>query len=53
MAYPADNVKVNEYLNRRVDLEDVVEACLLAAERAPAIGFWPVHRRRDDPIHAG
>jgi UDP-glucose 4-epimerase len=34
-----DNVKVNEYLFRRVELEDVVSAHLLAAEHAPAIGF--------------
>jgi nucleoside-diphosphate-sugar epimerase len=34
-----DNIKANEYLFRRVDLEDVVSAHLLAAERAPAIGF--------------
>jgi len=34
-----DNVKVNEYLHRRVDIEDVVSAHRLAAERAPAIGF--------------
>jgi UDP-glucose 4-epimerase len=33
------NIKANEYLYRRVDLEDVVSAHLLAAERAPAIGF--------------
>ncbi|HEY1515645.1 MAG TPA: NAD(P)-dependent oxidoreductase [Solirubrobacteraceae bacterium] len=33
------NVKVNELLYRRVDLEDVVSAHLLALERAPAIGF--------------
>jgi len=33
------NVKVNEYLHRRVDLTDVVTAHMLAAERAPAIGF--------------
>jgi nucleoside-diphosphate-sugar epimerase len=38
-AYPSDNMKVNEYLYRRVDLEDAVGACLLAAERAPDIGF--------------
>jgi nucleoside-diphosphate-sugar epimerase len=38
-AYHDDNVKVNEYLYRRVDLEDVVSAHLLALERAPAIGF--------------
>ncbi len=38
-AYADDNVKANEYLNRRVDLEDVVAAHVLALERAPAIGF--------------
>jgi nucleoside-diphosphate-sugar epimerase len=38
-AYPDDNLKVNEYLHRRVDIEDVVSAHLLAAERAPTIGF--------------
>lgn len=37
--YSDDNVKVNEYLHRRVAIEDVVTAHLLAAERAPAIGF--------------
>jgi UDP-glucose 4-epimerase len=38
-AYPDANVKVNELLYRRVDLEDVVEAHLLALDRAPALGF--------------
>jgi UDP-glucose 4-epimerase len=38
-AYADDNVKVNEYLFRRVDLEDAVDAHLLAAESAPAVGF--------------
>lgn len=33
------NVKVNEFLYRRVDLEDVISAHLLALERGPAIGF--------------
>lgn len=33
------NVKANEYLYRRVDIEDVVSAHLLAAEKAPEIGF--------------
>jgi len=33
------NVKANEYLYRRVDIEDVVSAHLLAAERAPDLGF--------------
>ena len=37
--YADDNVKLNEYLFRRVDLEDVVNAHLLAAKHAPAIGF--------------
>jgi nucleoside-diphosphate-sugar epimerase len=34
-----ENVKANEYLYRRVDIEDVVSAHLLAAERAPDLGF--------------
>jgi nucleoside-diphosphate-sugar epimerase len=38
-AYDDLNVKVNELLYRRVDLEDVVSAHRLALERAPAIGF--------------
>jgi nucleoside-diphosphate-sugar epimerase len=38
-AYPDPNVKANEYLYRRVDLQDVVDAHLLAAARAPEIGF--------------
>ena len=33
------NVKVNELLYRRVDLEDVVSAHRLAIERAPELGF--------------
>jgi UDP-glucose 4-epimerase len=33
------NLKVNELLYRRVDLDDVVGAHLLALDRAPAIGF--------------
>jgi UDP-glucose 4-epimerase len=33
------NIKVNELLYRRVDLEDVVRAHQLALERAPEIGF--------------
>ena len=37
--YEDGNAKANELLFRRVDLEDVVSAHLLAAERAPAIGF--------------
>jgi UDP-glucose 4-epimerase len=33
------NLKVNELLHRRVDIEDVVSAHQRALERAPAIGF--------------
>ena len=38
-AFDDGNVKANEYLYRRVDIEDVVAAHLLALERAAAIGF--------------
>jgi len=38
-AYDDLNLKVNELLYRRVDLEDVVSAHRLALDRAPAIGF--------------
>lgn len=38
-AYDPVNLKVNEYLYRRVDIEDAVNAHLLALKRAPAIGF--------------
>jgi nucleoside-diphosphate-sugar epimerase len=33
------NLKVNEYLHRRLDLADAVDAHVLAAERVRAIGF--------------
>ena len=33
------NLKVNELLNRRVDIQDAVDAHLLAIQRAPEIGF--------------
>jgi UDP-glucose 4-epimerase len=38
-AYLDANVKANEYLYRRVDIADVADAHLLAADRAPALGF--------------
>jgi UDP-glucose 4-epimerase len=38
-AFPDANVKANEYLYRRVDLQDVADAHLLALARAPEIGF--------------
>jgi UDP-glucose 4-epimerase len=39
LAYEDGNIKANEFLYRRVDLEDAVNAHMLALERAPAIGF--------------
>ena len=38
-AYTDANIKTNEFLYRRVDIEDVVSAHLLAARHAPAAGF--------------
>lgn len=38
-AFTDDNLKANEYLCRRVELEDAVEAHILAIKRAKAIGF--------------
>lgn len=38
-AYDNDNAKANEFLFRRVDLEDIVSAHLLATENASSIGF--------------
>jgi nucleoside-diphosphate-sugar epimerase len=38
-AWDDANLKTNEYLFRRVDVEDVVDAHLCALERVPAIGF--------------
>ena len=37
--YRDENLKVNEFLHRRVDLEDVVTAHFAALERAPRLGF--------------
>jgi len=37
--YPDANAKANEYLYRRVDLEDCARAHRLALERAPTLGF--------------
>ncbi len=38
-AFSTENAQVNEFLHRRVDLEDVVSAHLTAAQRASDIGF--------------
>lgn len=36
---PGPNAKANEFLNRRLTVEDAAEAHLAALERAPALGF--------------
>lgn len=38
-AYDDANLKVNEFLYRRADIEDVVSAHILAMQQAPKIGF--------------
>jgi UDP-glucose 4-epimerase len=38
-AFADENIKLNEFLYRRADVEDIVSAHLLAAERAASIGF--------------
>jgi UDP-glucose 4-epimerase len=50
-AYDDENVKANEYLYRRVDLEDVVDAHLLALEKAQAIGFRRYIISATTPFH--
>ncbi|WP_340672167.1 NAD(P)-dependent oxidoreductase [Bradyrhizobium ottawaense] len=39
LAYTLENAQANELLYRRLDITDAVSAHLLAAERAPKIGF--------------
>jgi UDP-glucose 4-epimerase len=46
-----DNVKADEYASRRVALEDVVEAHLLAADRAPQLGFRRYVVSATTPFH--
>jgi nucleoside-diphosphate-sugar epimerase len=50
-AYPDANAKANEYLYRRVDIEDVVGAHLLAAEHAARIGFRKYIISATTPFH--
>jgi UDP-glucose 4-epimerase len=37
--YTSANLKANEFLHRRADIADIVDAHLLAAQKAPRIGF--------------
>jgi nucleoside-diphosphate-sugar epimerase len=47
------NLKVNEFLHRRVEIEDIVSAHLLAAECASAIGFRKYIISATTPFEAG
>lgn len=49
--YDDGNVKANEYLFRRVELQDVVDAHLLAVEKAPSIGFGRYIVSATSPFH--
>ncbi|HJZ93272.1 MAG TPA: NAD(P)-dependent oxidoreductase [Gemmataceae bacterium] len=49
--YDDGNVKANEFLYRRVDVEDVVDAHLLAVEKAPLIGFGRYVISATTPFH--
>ena len=51
-AYADANLKVNELLYRRVDLEDVVDAHLLRAGARAGDRLRPLHHQRDDAVHA-
>jgi nucleoside-diphosphate-sugar epimerase len=50
-AYPDDNLKANEYLFRRVEIEDVVNAHILAAAQAPRTGFGKYIISATTPFH--
>ena len=52
-AFDNDNMKINEYLYRRVDIEDAVSAHLQAVERAPEIGFGRYIITATTPFNAG
>jgi nucleoside-diphosphate-sugar epimerase len=47
------NVKLNEYLYRRVAIEDVVSAHILAAEKAPRLGFGKYIVSATTPFRTG
>ena len=51
-AWQDDNLKVNELLYRRVDVEDVVSAHLCALDKAAEVGLRTLHHQRDYAVHA-
>ena len=52
-AYADANLKVNELLYRRADLEDIVEAHRRALERGREHRLRPLHHQRHDAVHPG
>jgi UDP-glucose 4-epimerase len=52
-AYEDDNAKVNEFLYRRADIEDVATAHLVALTKAPSIGFGRYIISATTPFKAG
>ena len=46
------NLKVNEYLHRRVDLADAVDAHILARRAAAGDRVWPLHHQRHESVRA-
>jgi nucleoside-diphosphate-sugar epimerase len=52
LAYDDDNIKVNEFLYRRVDVRDVVDAHLLALEKSSSIGFGRYIISATTPFHS-
>lgn len=50
-SYDDANAKANEYLYRRVDLQDAVDAHALAIEKAPSIGFGRYIISATTPFH--
>lgn len=52
-AFEEANLKVNELLYRRVDVEDVVSSMLLAMDKAPALGFGKFIITATSPFQPG
>jgi UDP-glucose 4-epimerase len=52
-AYEEANLKVNELLYRRADIEDVVTSHLLALEKAPSLGFGKFIITATSPFQPG
>jgi nucleoside-diphosphate-sugar epimerase len=52
-AYPDANIKANEFLHRRLDVEDVVSAHRCALDRAPALGFGRYIISATTPLQRG